>query len=804
MKLQKGVEMELLNYRKMSRHGSCENEVAEIPFYISNSVQKTKDNYVSADARVSDAATKVAAKRSHLKRYKNQLRLAEDDLVRAQKWMRFSAKEAEIANAKAKCSEEKAKDAKKRIEGLRELEKKIRVDLANAQNVAITAKKEAKISDERASQTKARLKTVQSTSKIEMTRADAETIKEDELESDARNLRQILKNATLRAQERRLKVEVINACPEMNKEQIDTFESFQKELIVESKGTKFKSVNLPVSAHDIIVRYIRKCRSKPKERPNNMEKIMIVADDLNKAENTREIYQKLFDEYTHRTKIQTKVAAVARKKSDESIAIAEKLAEYADEEREAANMRLVASERAEASVKNYDALHTSVEYQIAKAEQSFEEASDNALDSRYRAYYLNSKAESTKDITSFMKEVEIKKNTIVLAQNEYKNAQQQKDQADLTAIELKHKLDIDSEIFYKSRVEASTLLHRNNAHNLLEQKAVIAYKRFKYLNKISLATKEKAIISCSLAAEKALALKRTMDYRNKRLKVRSISLELAKITLFHSLKFRYWENSLALPFHYMHNISESKTIQIIQGNKMEVVKWREFNKHHLTRIYSKQKILQNPLRNFNPIIPWSIGCQIVCINHKPCDPYVLVNDGRFRVNGSCGYVLKPDYMTDFVKYSQTLTPNTPDPECWNFRVLCGHNISRPTKKTMTGRINPLVKISLYDGGISNPCVHVTKVVKANGLCPVWNEALGVTFHVLEPVVAVILVTLWDWHEGNSTEELISASAVPVSSLREGYRSVALFDSNHRRCGAHLYSSLLLKVSCEKRKNTDRP
>ncbi len=50
--------------------------------------------------------------------------------------------------------------------------------------------------------------------------------------------------------------------------------------------------------------------------------------------------------------------------------------------------------------------------------------------------------------------------------------------------------------------------------------------------------------------------------------------------------------------------------------------------------------------NFNPVPFWLCGVQMSALNFQTPDKELQVNRGWFRQNGGCGYVLKPDFMTD--------------------------------------------------------------------------------------------------------------------------------------------------------------
>jgi phosphatidylinositol phospholipase C delta len=41
---------------------------------------------------------------------------------------------------------------------------------------------------------------------------------------------------------------------------------------------------------------------------------------------------------------------------------------------------------------------------------------------------------------------------------------------------------------------------------------------------------------------------------------------------------------------------------------------------------------------------WAVGAQVIALNTQTHDLPNILNDGLFRQNAGCGYVLKPDYM----------------------------------------------------------------------------------------------------------------------------------------------------------------
>jgi len=66
--------------------------------------------------------------------------------------------------------------------------------------------------------------------------------------------------------------------------------------------------------------------------------------------------------------------------------------------------------------------------------------------------------------------------------------------------------------------------------------------------------------------------------------------------------------------------------------------------------------------------------------------------------------------------------------------------------------------------------------------------------VYNPDVAMVLFTVWDAHESMGNKYLVGVSSIPFSCLREGYRSVQLFDENFTRCDPYSFASLFIHIS----------
>ena len=73
-----------------------------------------------------------------------------------------------------------------------------------------------------------------------------------------------------------------------------------------------------------------------------------------------------------------------------------------------------------------------------------------------------------------------------------------------------------------------------------------------------------------------------------------------------------------------------------------------------SRIYPKGQRLDSS--NYNPVIFWSAGCQLVALNYQTPDLFMQLNQGKFFSNGKSGYILKPWYLRE--KHAQEFDPFT--------------------------------------------------------------------------------------------------------------------------------------------------
>lgn len=263
--------------------------------------------------------------------------------------------------------------------------------------------------------------------------------------------------------------------------------------------------------------------------------------------------------------------------------------------------------------------------------------------------------------------------------------------------------------------------------------------------------------------------------------------DLAKITLFHGTKFKDWGESLnALP-HYMHSFSESKVTALCKRSQYH--NWIVYNQSHMSRTFPSGTRIDSS--NYSPILAWSTGCQMAALNIQTPDEALLVNDGRFRENGGVGYVLKPSILM----MKEATEPRMAHIEV---KILSGSCLPKPKGLSFGECIDPYVKISLFDchDGKEVNSSETTDIVSNNGFSPIWNVGDSFHFDVQNSSVAVMQFTVWDKNSLPKVDEVIASASVPISCMRQGIRSVQLFDENMTTSGAFDFASLLVLIKFE--------
>ncbi|KAL1117081.1 hypothetical protein AAG570_004409 [Ranatra chinensis] len=213
----------------------------------------------------------------------------------------------------------------------------------------------------------------------------------------------------------------------------------------------------------------------------------------------------------------------------------------------------------------------------------------------------------------------------------------------------------------------------------------------------------------------------------------------------------------------MSSFPETKAEKLIC--QQEVKFFVKYHQHQFSRVYPKGQRIDSS--NYNPVPVWNTGCQMVALNYQTPDKAMQINHCKFRLNGNCGYILRPDIM-----FRSDFDPT--DPNCLVgvqmasivLRVIAGRHLTRSGR----GMASPFVEVEVIGADYDTSVKLTTKAVADNGLNPVWNETCE--FDIINPQSSFLRFSVQD-EDMFGDSNFIGQATYPVIALRTGYRSVPL-------------------------------
>ncbi|XP_068088624.1 1-phosphatidylinositol 4,5-bisphosphate phosphodiesterase beta-4 isoform X8 [Hyperolius riggenbachi] len=239
------------------------------------------------------------------------------------------------------------------------------------------------------------------------------------------------------------------------------------------------------------------------------------------------------------------------------------------------------------------------------------------------------------------------------------------------------------------------------------------------------------------------------------------------INYVQPVKFQSFKLAEEKNVHFnMSSFNESVGLGYLKTHALEFV---NYNKRQMSRIYPKGGRVDSS--NYMPQIFWNAGCQMVSLNYQTPDLAMQLNQGKFEYNGSCGYLLKPDFMRrpdrTFDPFSETPVDGVIAATC-SVQVISGQFLSDK-------KIGTYVEVDMY--GLPTDTIRKefrTRMVINNGLNPVYNEEPFVFRKVILPDLAVLRIGVYD-----DNNKLIGQRILPLDGLQAGYRHISLRNEGNK-------------------------
>ncbi|GLT92968.1 hypothetical protein SLE2022_107770 [Rubroshorea leprosula] len=216
------------------------------------------------------------------------------------------------------------------------------------------------------------------------------------------------------------------------------------------------------------------------------------------------------------------------------------------------------------------------------------------------------------------------------------------------------------------------------------------------------------------------------------------------------------------------SLSEQKLEKAAVTRGKQIVR---FTQHNLLRVYPKGMRVDSS--NYNPMIGWMHGAQLVAFNMQGFGRSLWLMHGMFRANGSCGYVKKPDFLLNSGEVFDPKARLLPVKKTLKVTVYMGDGWCYDFRKTHFDICSPpdfYAKVEI--AGVPADCLmKKTKTIKDNWV-PVWNEAFE--FPLTVPELALLRIEVNEY-DTSSRDDFGGQTCLPVSELRRGIRAVPLFN-----------------------------
>ncbi|XP_012935284.1 1-phosphatidylinositol 4,5-bisphosphate phosphodiesterase gamma-1 isoform X2 [Aplysia californica] len=218
------------------------------------------------------------------------------------------------------------------------------------------------------------------------------------------------------------------------------------------------------------------------------------------------------------------------------------------------------------------------------------------------------------------------------------------------------------------------------------------------------------------------------------------------------------------PYYEMSSFPETKVEKWV--NSFRAKQFIAYHRNQLSRVYPKGQRVDST--NYNPVPMWNCGCQMLALNYQTPDRAMQLNQGRFLMNGRCGYVLQPDVMRgeQYNPYEKKfLSSLNVEPLTLTISILAARHLVKQGR----GIASPFVDIEITGMECDNQKFKTTPQVD-NGLNPVWGETM--VFDILCPELALVRFAVME-EDIFGEPNFLGQATYPVQCIKPGYRAIQL-------------------------------
>jgi phosphatidylinositol phospholipase C delta len=259
-------------------------------------------------------------------------------------------------------------------------------------------------------------------------------------------------------------------------------------------------------------------------------------------------------------------------------------------------------------------------------------------------------------------------------------------------------------------------------------------------------------------------------------------------------------------YNHVYSFAE-KVFEEVSRDGLNKVLLDDHNIKYLTRVYPSGFRFSSS--NFDPIIFWKRGVQMVAMNWQTYDVGMQLNQAMFAGGTDrTGYILKPPALRPGLKGSIDRTTVG-----FQVDVISAQQLPRSKGMGPDDNINPFIEIEVFTAderfdpsnkrrspggrngkiGTAVPLRRRTRIVQKNGYNPIFRDSFTLCLETNLPDLIFIRWTVFNSQDGRSTHNAsaLATFTAKYSSLNEGYRYLPLYDDHGDQ---FLFSTLFCKIT----------
>lgn len=216
------------------------------------------------------------------------------------------------------------------------------------------------------------------------------------------------------------------------------------------------------------------------------------------------------------------------------------------------------------------------------------------------------------------------------------------------------------------------------------------------------------------------------------------------------------------------SLSEQQLEKAVATYGKEIVR---FTQRNILRVYPKGTRIDSS--NYNPLIGWTHGAQMVAFNMQGHGRSLWLMQGMFRANGGCGYVKKPDFLLKTDPPNEVFDPKVKlsVKKTLKVTVYMGEGWYYDFRHTHFDAYSPpdfYARVGIA-GVSADTVMKKTKTLEDNWV-PTWNEEFE--FPLTVPELALLRIEVHEY-DMSEKDDFGGQTCIPVSELRSGIRAVPL-------------------------------